>query len=408
MRLEEYFKISIQTLKRRRLRSWLTMIGIFIGIAAVVSLISLSQGMDSAIKETFEDLGSDKIYIQPKASFGSIGENIATEPLTEDDVAFIRKQTGIDSAFGMTIASAKIEYQDNVKYYSVFGIPTDSESIPLVGEMYGQYIETGRSLQTGDKTTTNIGFFHAERGLYDGKNMELGSKFSINGEKFTVSGIYEPFGNGDDDKIILIPLETFRELTGIEERVDYISAKISVGEDITVLAEDLERSLRRYRDVEEGKEDFTIQTPEDILESLNTILNIVQAVFIGIALVSLFVGGIGIMNTMYTSVVERNRDIGIMKAIGAKNKDIFMLFFVESGVLGVAGGLIGIGIGVGLAKLVEIISEQALGKTYLIAHFSLELFIGALLFSFIVGALAGTLPARQAAKLQPVETLRDE
>lgn len=404
----EYFKIALRSLSRRRLRSWLTMIGIFIGIAAVISLISLGQGMQGAIHESFENIGSDKLFISPDNSLFSIGENIGTEPITEKDLIFLRGQNGVKHITYYTMSSAKITYQDVVRYYTIIGSPTNNDDIDLIMSVIGVGISQGRMLSSGDKTAAVLGFYHNERELYDGKNINLNNKFFINEKKFYAAGIFEPIGSSEDDKMMYIPIDTFRELTGIEERIDYMIVQVGEGKDASVVGKELERSLARFRNVREGNEDFTIQTPEELLASFQNILNIVQAVLIGIALISLFVGSIGIMNTMYTSVIERKKEIGIMKAIGARNKDIFGLFLVESGILGVVGGIIGIILGTLLASAVEIISTQALGKSFLQAHYSWELFLGALLFSFVVGAIAGTLPAIQASKQKPSDTLRDE
>ncbi len=385
------------------------MIGIFIGIAAVVSLISLGQGMEDAIYESFEGIGGDKLFIQPKSSFGMIGENTGRDPLGEDDIEFIRGQAGIERLSYYIMTSAKIEYQDTTKYFSIIGIPTDTDGLDLmINSLFQTGLNDGRNLEPGDKTTVTIGYHHNERGLWDGKNMEVNSKLKINEEKFFVSGIMAPIGSSQDDQMIMMPVDTFRDITEIEERVDMIILQVNEGEDPIKIGEELTRTLSRYRNVKEGKEDFTIQTPDDLLASFQVILDVVQAVLIGIAAISLFVGGIGIMNTMYTSVIERNKEIGIMKAIGAKNSDIFAIFFIESGFLGFVGGILGIILGTGLATLVEVISKQALGKTFLQANYSIELFVGALLFSFLVGALAGTLPAIQASKQKPADTLRDE
>lgn len=404
----EYFKIALQSLARRRLRSWLTMIGIFIGIAAVVSIISLSLGMQSAIVDQFEALGSNSIFIQPKSSFGVVGET-GGNPLTEKDLIFLESQSGVDKVSGYTLSSAKIEYQGEIRYFTIIGLPEEPEQLQLILDLFAPddpYL--GRNIASTDNKVVTMGFYHHERGLYDGKNIQLNDRIFVNDEKFTVVGFNAPLGNSGDDQLIYMPMRPFRDLTGIEERMDFIVVEVDATKDVLEVGENLERSLARYRDVEEGKEDFTLQTPDDILESFNTILNIVQAVLIGLALISLFVGSVGIMNTMYTSVVERRKDIGIMKAIGATNRSIFSLFFVESGFLGLVGGVLGIILGTMFASLVEFISAQALGKTFLQATYSWELFVGALLFSFIVGAIAGTLPARQASKLQPVDTLRDE
>ena len=154
------------------------------------------------------------------------------------------------------------------------------------------------------------------------------------------------------------------------------------------------------------RSDFEVQTPQQIVETFGIVLFAVQAVIVGIAFISLIVGGIGITNTMYTAVMERTKEIGIMKSIGARNSDIFKLFFIESGILGMAGGIIGIILGFGLGKLVENAGRTILGTELLTPVFSPLLIISALLFSFLVGSISGLMPALQASKLNPVDALR--
>lgn len=405
--IKEYFNIAWRSLSRRRLRSWLTMIGIFIGIAAVVSLISLGQGMQNAVYETFEGMGSDKLMITPGSSFGPPGGDNGQIPLVEDDLDFLESISGVYAVSGYTMSSARIEFQKEVRYYSIIGLPTQPDRLSLIMSMMGADVEFGRNLAPGDTRAVVSGFYHNQRGLYDGKNIEVGNNFLINDKKLYLAGVLEPIGSSQDDTMFMLPMDTFREITGIEDRIDFIVVQGEEG-NLDELALLVERSLAKHQGLKVEDVSFNVQTPEDLLSSLNTILNIVQGVLIGIALISLFVGGIGVMNTMFTSVMERNKEIGIMKAVGARNSDILYLFLIESGLLGLAGGLLGILLGVGFAKLVEIISAQALGKTFLIAHMSWELFLGALAFSFVLGALAGTLPALQAAKHKPADTLRDE
>ncbi len=186
-----------------------------------------------------------------------------------------------------------------------------------------------------------------------------------------------------------------------------IIAKVSSGTDIEEVAKDVKKELRKDRNLEEGKEDFIVKSPTQLLESFNTILIVLQVMLIGIASISLLVGGIGIMNTMYTSVLERTQEIGIMKSIGAKNSDILTIFLFESGILGFLGGLIGVIIGIILSKTVEIIASS-LGFALLKPYISIWLVIGALTFSFLIGIFSGVFPAMQASKLNPVEALRYE
>jgi len=166
--------------------------------------------------------------------------------------------------------------------------------------------------------------------------------------------------------------------------------------------------LRRSRGLKEGNEDFEVSTTEELMKAFNTLLNIVQGVLVGIALISLVVGGIGIMNTMYTAVLERTKEIGILKAVGAQNRDILSLFLVESGILGLAGGAIGVLLGMGFSKLVELVATMALQTKLLQAYFPWYLTLGSLAFSFLVGTVSGILPAYQASRQKPVDALRYE
>jgi len=283
-------------------------------------------------------------------------------------------------------------------------LPEDKEDIDLAMEANNYKIGLGRLLKKGDKFKAMIGYDFAED-FFD-ESLQLRDKVKIEDQTFTVVGILKKSGNPQQDSTLVIPEVAFREILDIEEAYDIIPVKVSSGEDLSLVSERMNKELRKYRNVEEGKEDFTIQTPESILATLNTILMIVQGVLVGIAAISLLVGGVGIMNTMYTAVLERTKEIGIMKAVGARNRGILSLFVIESGLLGLIGGLIGITLGISISKLVEFVAFQVY-DTYLIkADINIALLVGALLFAFLVGTLSGALPAKQAAKLKPVDALR--
>jgi putative ABC transport system permease protein len=189
---------------------------------------------------------------------------------------------------------------------------------------------------------------------------------------------------------------------------DYIIARMERGEDPTLMAARIKESLRRLRNVKEGEEDFSVQTTDDLRESFDAILSIIQVVLTGIALISLVVGAVGITNTMYTAVLERTKEIGIMKAVGARNEDILKIFLIESGLLGLMGGLVGVALGLGISYLASVIAAQALGSAIIKFVAPWWLIVGALVFGFVIGAAAGYLPARQAANMRPVDSLRYE
>lgn len=402
--LKDYFKLAYQNAKKRKVRSWLTMLGIFIGIAAVVALISLSQGLQSAIAEQFVHLGSDKIIIQGVSSgFGPPGTGVEV-PLTVEDKGVIEKVKGVDTVVGRLIRSAKMEFGDEIRYSYIISMPEDSEEIKLAIEANNYKIKQGRLLRKGDKYKVMVGIDFAED-FFD-NSLELRDRIKIEDVDFKVVGILKKSGNPQQDTSLVIPEAAFREILDIEEDYDLIPAKVGAGEDVAVVTESVKKELRKHRDVEEGKEDFTIETPEDILATLKTILIIVQGVLVGIAAISLIVGGIGIMNTMYTSVLERTKEIGVMKAVGARNREILSLFIIESGLLGLVGGVIGVSLGFGISKLIEYVAFRIYESFLIRADISLPLLVGALLFAFVVGAISGVLPAKQAAGLKPVDALR--
>ena len=402
--IKDYFKLAYKSARQRKMRSWLTMIGIFIGIAAVVALMSLSQGLQTAIAEQFVSLGSDKVIVQAAGSgFGPPGTG-AEIPLTISDREVIEKVNGVDNAVGRLIRSVKIDFNDETKYPFAASMPEDSEDIALAVEANNYKIGQGRLLKKGDKFKVMIGHNFAED-FFD-ESLELRDKVLIEDVDFKVVGILKKSGNPQQDETLVIPEAAFREILDIEETYDIIPAKVNDGEDVAVVTESIKRDLRKHRNVEEGKEDFTVQTPENILATLNTILFIVQGILVGIAAISLLVGGIGIMNTMYTAVLERTKEIGVMKAIGARNWEIMSIFVIESGMLGLVGGIIGVSIGFGISKSVELIAFQVFGSFLIKADFNLGLMIGMLMFGFIIGSLSGAFPAKQAAALKPVDALR--
>ncbi len=402
--IKDYFKLAYKSARQRKMRSWLTMIGIFIGIAAVVALVSLSQGLQTAIGEQFVSLGSDKIIIQGISSgFGPPGTGVEV-PLTEKDAEVIGRVKGIDNVLGRLVRSVKVEFDDQVEYSFAASMPEDSEDIALAVEANNYKIGQGRLLKKGDKYKVMIGHNFAED-FFD-KSLLLRDKVLIEDIDFKVVGILKKSGNPQQDETIVIPEAAMREILDLDDSFDIIPAKVGAGEDVAMVTERVKKELRKHRDVEEGKEDFNVETPESLLATLNTILMIVQGVLVGIAAISLFVGGIGIMNTMYTAVLERTKEIGVMKAIGARNRGILSIFIIESGMLGLVGGIIGVSLGFGISKSVELIAFQIYGSFLIKADFNIWLLIGMLSFGFIVGTLSGALPAKQAAALKPVDALR--
>ena len=408
--IKDYLKVGISNLLHRKLRSWLTMIGIFIGIAAVVGLISLGQGMKEAIGNIFLNIGSDKLVISAKSGLEFAGPpgSSAASNLTTHDMDVIKKVKGVEKVGARLIKPVKLEFNKEVKFYFAASMPDDEGGRELITEVNQYEPEAGRLLKKGDNFKAFIGNNVANKGIFK-KKIELGNTIKVNDADFEVVGILKKSGNPQQDRVVIVPEDTLREVLEIEkDKVDVIAVKVQKGVDVNKVADEIAKAMRRDRDLEIGKEDFEIQTPQQILETLDTILTIVQIVLVGIAAISLIVGGIGIANTMYTAVIERTKEIGVMKATGAQNKDILLIFMIESGLLGLAGGVIGIALGIGLSKLVEFLAFKFLGTSLIKAFFPWYLIVGSLLFSFLIGTISGLLPARQAASLKPVDALRYE
>jgi putative ABC transport system permease protein len=400
--MKDYLSLAFNNLKRKQLRSWLTMIGIFIGIASVVALISLGQGLQASIEEQFAALGTDKITITPKGAFSGLP---SSKPLVEDDVKLIESIKGVDIATEYIMDSLDVEYKSQERSVIIYGIdPVKYQQ--LFSATYT--VEFGRDFKEGDKDKVVVGYNAANKDF--DKNIDVGNKIIISGKIFEVIGVMEKIGSPPDDSAIMMTTDSLRELTGEEKEVSGIFAKVKTGEDVNEVAADIEKELKREKEekLSEKPKTFEVMTSEQLLNTFGDILGIVQAVLVGIAAISLLVGGIGIMNTMYTAVIERTKEIGTMKAVGAKNSDILLIFLFESGLLGLVGGAIGIGIGIGLGKIAEYFAANALGTDLFHAAFPWYLIAGALAFSFVIGTLSGILPAMQAAKLKPADALRYE
>lgn len=403
--IKDYLMFPWKEIKRRKVRSWLTLIGFFVGIAAIISLITLGQGLENAIEGQFEALGKDKLFISPKGGiFAGVGSSIV---ITKKDSEVIQRVSGIKKVAGMAYSIGKIEYNQKVWFPFVMGLSTDPEEMALIGEAQSWNILKGRNLKKSDTFKVVLGFEYTLDNLF-GKAVELGDRILVGDQEFKVVGFLEKIGSPPDDQGIIIPLDTHYELFGNKNELQFIIAQIHKGEDPSMVAEEVEKELRNFRDVNEGEEDFEIQTPEQFAETFGTILNMVQIILIGIAGISLLVGGIGIMNTMYTAVLQRTKQIGVMKALGAKNSQILSLFLVESGLYGLGGGIIGIIIGISFAKFTEFLFILAVGPAFLSVEIDWLLVAGTLFFSFLIGCLSGLAPARSASKQKPVDSLRYE
>ncbi len=402
--IKDYALLAWRNLRKRKLRSWLTAIGIIISISTIFVLISISIGLQSAVEEQFRMLGTDKFFVQAKGQLGAPGTGGAVE-LTIKDVNAIEKVRGVKEVTWFVAANAKIEYHNKIRYTMVVGV--DLDTFGLFTESTSFKIAEGKQLKESEVRSIMLGYDYKFGNVFD-KPVNLGDTVMINDLPFKVRGIIEKIGNPQDDSQIYANAKEVREAFNILERIDSIIVQINKGEDVRNVAELVNKKLKNTRAVTEKTKDFDVFTPEELLGIFGNILNIITAFLVGIAAISLVVGAIGIMNTMYTSVLERTSEIGVMKAVGAKNSDILKIFLIESGLIGLIGGILGVALGFGAAKLIEFIVVQQLNTNLLRAAAPWYLIVGCLAFAFLAGAISGIWPAWRATKIKVVDALRYE
>ncbi len=402
----DYYVLAIKNLRRRGIRSWLTLLGIIIGITAVVSLISLGDGLKLAVNSQFGISATEVITVQAGgvSGYGPPGSGVVN-PLTEQDTEAIEKLSSVTMAVSRSVETIKAEYNKKL----VIGFATN---VPLGEKEKFFYKNTeltameGRVLHAGDTTKVVIGHDLADGDKNGfGKSIEVGDSITLAGKDFRVVGILNKKGSFIWDKIILLDENALKELLNLGDEIDLIAVQVKNKDLMDVAKTEIEKLLRDRRHVKVGEEDFEVSTPQAALETVNSVLAGVQIFVALIASISIIVGAIGIVNTMTTSVLERVREIGIMKAIGARNSDIFFQFFIEAGLLGFVGGLIGVSLGM----LIGFAGTQGI-NSFIGASTSFQpnyiLLASTLIGSFILGSVAGIAPALRAAYLNPVEALR--
>ncbi|MCS7239905.1 MAG: ABC transporter permease [Candidatus Bipolaricaulota bacterium] len=390
----DLFRLSLRNIRHRGLRSWLTVIGILIGTAAVVALISIGQGLQRAISSRVEQIvGYNTILITSRGL--NLGQRIRL------DIEAIRAIPGVRNAVAVRTETAYVEGPGGKGFLAVLGY--DPAMDEFVAEM-NLTVSAGRALAgrgevlLGSRTARALG-------------AQVGDEVTIEGRKFQVVGILQALRAGgfatgglSMADLLVIPLPELRELFPGPELVQYAVVRLSERADMAAVSERIRDHLRAV-----GERNASLTDFEDLTRNIQSVISGVQAFLAGIAGIALLVGGVGVMNTMYTAVLERTREIGILKAVGAKDTHVLLLFLFESGLMGLGGGALGLLIGFGVAwAATAIVSRVFQAQGAFSPVLSMALVLGALFFSFLVGAIAGIFPAYRAARLPPVDALRYE
>jgi putative ABC transport system permease protein len=394
VRLAEAWRVALDALRANRLRSVLTMLGVVIGVAAVVALVAIGTGTKQQIEQQVEGLGSNLLIVVPGRLEAGSAPSVST--LSLDDVEAVGRVVGDPGRVAVTVSSGEtVRAGSRTTFASIQGV---LETTPTV---FVRHLDRGSYLTRSDVNTARrvavLGAGVAAR-LF-GDRDPIGRQITIGGVRFRVIGTFERLGQSlgiDRDGEVHIPVTAAQRLLGTD-RIDALAIRAPDRERIDVLGRDVVATLsKRHPD-----SDFSAVTQEQILGVLGDILGVLTGVLAAIAGISLLVGGVGVSNIMLVSVRERTREIGLRKAVGARPRDIGLQFLLEAVLLTTTGGVIGMALGIAAALLVDRLSPVPAAVTW----WSLALAFGV---SALVGIVFGVVPAQRAGRLDPVVALRTE
>ncbi len=404
----ELLELAMNSLSHRSLRSWLAILGIVIGVASIVSLISISTGMNQNIQKSLGGLGANVITITAGASrAGSMGfggggapqdfgrATTSTAKITFNEADALKTVAGVSKVDARVQGSGKITYANKNTSATVIGVDPSAFPASSVSTIY-----LGRTLGTGDLTSVVIGYSVMTDTFND--SGILNKQIKINGQPFRVIGVLNQSSTtfGGPDRNLFITQKAAKTLFNQTDKVSSVVVIAQNGTDPATVAAALSAKLQALHRVTNSTQDFTVTTAASTASTISSVTDTLGIFLGGIASISLIVGGIGVANAMFTSVLEQTRYIGLLKALGARNGTILKLFLYEACMVGMIGGVLGIAL--------SYLASSALASFGLPSAITLDLVLLGMGFSVIVGAVAGVIPARNASSVAPVEALRYE
>lgn len=409
MSLAQIIIESLESLNSNKLRSGLTILGIVIGVAAVIAMLAIGQGAQDSITGEISGIGTNLLFVFSGNDEANL-RNVRPLTMADADALGDRFAASSVEAVAAVIQSGDVRVASSTEQTSatVTGVTPSYESVRNYVVSEGSFITEEQNL--GRASVVLLGPELAEK-LFDRSEGLVGETVRIEGQPFRVIGVLQSRGGGafgSEDNVALIPMSTARAriIRRSGDRVDVIFVQATTAESVPQATEEIAQILRTRHRTEVGADDFTVLSQQDFLQVAASITGVFTTFLGGIAAISLLVGGIGIMNIMLVSVAERTREIGLRKALGARRKDILVQFLTESSLLSLIGGLVGIVLGWLIAAAVG--QFAAASGTPFTPSISLNAVLLATLFSAAVGLFFGIYPANRAAALEPVEALRYE
>ncbi len=403
MNFSESFAVALSALLANRVRLVLTMLGIIIGVGAVITMISIGEGAKQAVEAQIQQLGTNILTVRP-GSFGGMQNRAAgaTVELNQDHLEAIREEVkNAQAVVPEFFQYTQVKFGNQVTFSQILGTEPAYEWVRNSPVAEGAYFTNNdnarrsRVCVIGDKVRAEL----------FGENVAVvGEQIKIKGVNFTIVGLLKPKGEGwgDPDNTVLVPLLTAHKRLFGTKRLSQISIKVADVAMMDPVSLEVERVLRKHLKLSQTEENnFTIRSQLDMLSTFGEASKTLTSLLASIAAVSLLVGGIGIMNIMLVSVTERTREIGIRIAIGARKRDIRYQFLIEAVVIALIGGIIGILLGVGASVVLANVSNwnSAIAPNSILLSF---------VFAFLVGIVFGLFPAIKASNLNPIDSLRYE
>jgi putative ABC transport system permease protein len=402
------FLEAVDSLSSNKLRSALTILGIVIGVGAVIAVMSLGAGAENSITGQIEGIGTNLLFVTAGGAEGV--RNV--EPLTLGDAAAVNDPLVAPSVLNVAPAlsgNVEVTFGGESVVTSIYGTTSAYSPVRNTFVTEGEFLNEAHNL--GRAAVAVIGTDTAEN-LFGRKAGLVGETVRIEGQPYRIIGVLEEKGGSgfsNEDAVIIVPLNTAQTRLlrrSNPDQIDMIFVQSTSGETVDQAVEEISQVLRQRHRTQIGEDDFTIFTQRDLLGTFTTITGVLTIFLGGIAAISLVVGGIGIMNIMLVSVIERTKEIGLRKAVGARKADILVQFLAESILLSLGGGLVGIGLGWAISVIV---GQIALANNVdFIPQVGLSAILLATISSTLVGLLSGLYPAYRAANLQPVEALRSD
>jgi putative ABC transport system permease protein len=408
MTILQPFLEALDSLASNKLRSGLTILGIIIGVGAVIAMVSIGRGAEASITDSIQGIGTNLLFVFR----GGSSDVRNPQPMTLGDASAIADPFLAPSVGGVAPVlqgSALFSYAGESRTTTLVGVTPDYAPVRNYNVTEGEFINEEHML--GQSSVVILGTEIANR-LFGRIEGLIGETVRIEGQPFRVIGVLESrggsaFSNEDDQAFVPLTTAQTRLLRrSTRDRVDLILVQAISAQSVPQAQDEVSQILRQRHRTEIGADDFTILTQQSFLDTASTITNILTIFLGGIAAISLLVGGIGIMNIMLVSVTERTREIGLRKALGAHKSDIMIQFLAESSVLSLIGGVIGIFLGWAISVIVGRIAVA--NNAPISPTIGLDIILLATLFSTAVGLFFGIYPANRAANLEPVEALRHE